>query len=198
MSEKAEDLGYRTEKVRRREDLQKQDIVDVVQRYGPDGSMIKRKEARVIDVLRKAAILDIEGENATRTVRFAELEVRVPTPVVEKRRTTGSKRKRPPAPAPVPVPAVVVSAEPLPPAEPAPKSEPPTMGDWLASGVKIQEQLILKSHAIENEIGSLREKQRGYEDKAIRLAEEANGKQKELDALRAQIELMDTLRGSIG
>lgn len=60
----------------RREDVTKGDPIYVLVRYGRDGEQVKRKKARVVDVLRAAAIVDrIEGETGARTVRFNDLEL---------------------------------------------------------------------------------------------------------------------------
>jgi len=184
-------MGIEIKKVRRREELSKGDWVNVIVKYGPDGTMVKRKKGRVVDVLRKAAILrDIEGEKkGTRTVPFGELELRVEVPDAppappKKRRTS---RKKPAEP--VVTPAPVVSP---------PKSvPPPTMSDWIANGVKLQEQLIEQAHTIENEVSVLRARQQELEDEALRVADQANSKQRDLDGVREQIAAMDTLRGKV-
>jgi len=78
-----------TSKAIRREDLNPGDEVFVIVRYGRDGSQVKRKKARVVDVLRAAVVLDkIEGEAGPRTVRFNEIEPldSPPPPVVTTRR----------------------------------------------------------------------------------------------------------------
>jgi hypothetical protein len=196
MSETAEAAEYKTVKIKRREDLEKKDIVDVISSYGAgDTKMVKRKRATVVKVVRGAAILDIEGEPSTRTVPFHKLEKRVPLPIVEKRRSTGRK-KRQKTPTPVPPAPVVVEAEPPPP--PAKKSVPPTMASWMANGVKLQEQIIQEAHTIENEIGDLRTKQRKLEDEALQVAGQADARQADLDKLRIQIATLDTMRETIG
>jgi hypothetical protein len=190
-------------RVRRRDDLSKHDTIHVIVRYGVDGQMIKRKRARVIDVLRKAAVCSVDGENQTRTIRFSDLELMPPPPPPPseksekpKRRTSRRKKRAPEAEAVADtVETAVVPPPPAEPTPPAPKSEPPSMSDWLANGVKLQEQLIQQAHDIENEVLALQEKQQEHEREALRFSEKAGEKTKALEAVRAQIELMDTLRG---
>lgn len=78
-------------RVIRREDLKRGDDVYVLVKYGAHGEQVKRKKARITDVLRAAVVVDrIEGEQGARTVRFSDLELVVPgTPppsVVQKRK----------------------------------------------------------------------------------------------------------------
>lgn len=68
----------RSELKPRREDLSKHDHVWRVTKFGPSPEQTKRRRAKVIDVLRAAAVLEIEGQNEQITLTFDELELMAP------------------------------------------------------------------------------------------------------------------------
>jgi hypothetical protein len=161
-----------------------------------EGTLVKRKKARVVDVLRKAAVLDIEGENATRTVRFSELQLKRPTqpPPPPPRRKLHAVAAPAPEPEPEPEPS---EPEPEPePSEPEPEADP-TLDEWVAQGVKVQEKLIQQAHEVENAMKALEEEQLALMLQADQKKAAVEEKRKELEALRQRIVLLDTLRSGI-
>jgi hypothetical protein len=81
---------------------------------------------------------------------------------------------------------------------PEPEPEPPSLDDWVAQGVKVQEQLIMRSHEIENRATALEEEYLQLQIQAEAKKAEVDAKRAELVAIRERISLLDTIRNGIG
>lgn len=192
-------LAEKSRRVTRREDLCKGDAVFVISRVDKEGSVVKRKKARVKDVLRKAAVLDVEGETECRTVRFSELEL-----VREEKPALPPKKPSAPAPVVPPVPSakkerlhVVPSTPPSPIVASAPATGAPTLDDWMSQGTRIQEQLIQEAHAIENRAAAIEAEAYELQRQADVKLEAATAEREKLKALRKRIEALDALRAGL-
>lgn len=208
-------------KVRRPEDISIGDWVHVVVRYGSDGSMEKRKRAKVCKVLRKAAVLtDIEGEKKQRTVRFAELELIPPDrpqqPV--RRRRTSRRREQlrvvPPAFEDLAEPeeedgpkvirrprsATAAVTEGLRDEKKTQSEEPPSAPEpldyesWVAKGASVKERLIEESHGLDNEVRGLMAEQLSVEEKLEDVKGRLAAKEEELEKVRNKIALLESLQ----
>jgi hypothetical protein len=121
-------------------EIEKGDWIWLVTRYGSSGEQIKRAKARIVDVMRKAVIIDnIEGRKAgQQTVHFNELELMPPEqqPESAPTRRKWEKNKNREIPAPISPPTLTSSlgemaaahvaklAEPEPPPPPPPPPPP--------------------------------------------------------------------------
>ncbi len=215
-----------TSKAIKREDLKPGDEVFVIVRYGRDGSQVKRKKARVVDVLRAAVVLDkIEGEAGPRTVRFNEIEhIDSPPPPVVSNRRGG---KPPPAPeepfvdssalravpkgfvtlaevlAP-PKPAAAPAKEPpkeeKPKAEP-PKAEKPQPVQPPASPVDDVSAWIAQGASMVTKLSESRESLKAeiaaLEDEALRIQIEMEEKQKERDRISQMIDALSKIQSVV-
>lgn len=197
----------------RREDVAKGDPIYVLVRYGRDGEQVKRKKARVVDVLRAAAIVDrIEGETGSRTVRFNDLELipkvgpgssadvpevsalrEVPRALAELSdeivanevaETIGRARPQLVAVEKVVEPAPVVEVVQKP--EAAGSDRPTSVDAWIAQGTALREQMMEKGSAVENEIAQL-EEQRAQLDAVLA------ARRQELVKIQGLIDLMAQL-----
>lgn len=195
-----------TNRVMRREDLKPGDEVYVIVRYGRDGSQVKRKRARIVDVLRAAVVLDrIEGEAGPRTVRLNEIESLdsppPPTVIVTRRRDAPPEpfvgdvaptqsptlKVVPPAFASVQMPKAKPPEEPRP-APPPPAASPlDAISAWMAQGASMLDQLTEARLVKQAEVAAL-------EDEALQIQIEVEGKQKELAKLDQMIDALGKMQ----
>lgn len=181
-------------KVTRREDLEKGGECYVIVYLDANRSIKKKKRAKVIDVLRKGAVLDIEGEQKPRTVRFSELEqIPPPTPTPP---PPAPPKKKPKKETPRHLRAVPEAPEPAPSVREERVSEksPPSLDEWAQQGLALQKQLIRQSHELENQMKALLAEADDLELQAIRKREEAESQKRALAAVRERIAFFDQLR----
>lgn len=191
----------------RREDLEKRMEVFHAVRFGDGEGHVKRTPARVLEVVRAAARLQIEGEAKPRMVRFSEIEVREPKPKPKPKpkkafkptqprceitRSSGAKcnnfvRKS----GDVCWACAKLQAGPELRAEPLAAEGAASVDEWVKQGQALQAQLIEEAHGLENEVAALVEEVAAYERKI----EELTGA---LDKKRKQIEALDLLKSGMG
>lgn len=182
-------LAERSLRVTGPEDLKKGDEVHVIVKIDPEGNLVKRKPARVVDVLRKAAVLAVEGEKDQRTVRFSELELKPPTeppPPPPKAKSKPKPRRH--------LRSVAPKSPRSPKEEPVKEVAPPTSIDqWAQQGKALQDQLIAQSHEIENQMRALIAEAEDLEMEALRKRDEAKQQEEALAEVRQRITVLDQL-----
>jgi hypothetical protein len=172
----------------KREDLRRGQVVFVRVRYG-DG-LTKLREAKVLDVMRAAVVVKVDGETDARTVRFNEIELvnsdkpltAVPqafaaldpeTPKAPKERKKFEPKVSPPV------------------AEKQPAAAPlPDLGEvtkWLAAGASMRDTLAAQSQVLQSEMDSLAAE-------ALRVEEALQSKRADKARVDALIAVLDQMR----
>jgi hypothetical protein len=150
-----------------------------------------RKRARVIDVVRAAATVQVEGEQHPRRVRFQSLELvtqpekslhrpapdRHPPPIVERLRVSA------PDPAPPRIDPQPPQLAPVPPASP---TETP-LDAWLAMGEELQTEM-------QRELDTLVETRKALEDEKAEIDREIEATVSRAEKIRTQISRMKSVR----
>lgn len=161
----------------KRERFNKGDTVHVLVSPAPN-LPTKRRPAKVIEVMRAACKVQVEGENKPRTIRFSALQPAPPAP---------------PAPKPKPAPLrAVQSAEPSPLSRPAQPQVPASdLDSWLAMGA----ELVAPMRA---ELAQLADEDEALEEEAKAIASERAAIQLQAKRLRTAIARVEDALGEDG
>jgi hypothetical protein len=194
----------------RREDLRRGQFVFVRVRFA---DQMKLKRARVLDVMRAAVNVMVEGDGEPRTVRFNEIEIdetstdKVPGTVTTVATPSGSN-PGPRAPhhgqplTAVPQafqqlgdgrgvqparPVVEVRRPALPAPPPPPENPADKMNAWIEQGRSMRDGLVKQKEVLQNEMDTLAAE-------ALRIEEALNGKRAEMTKVDAMITVIDQMK----
>lgn len=156
-----------------RERLEKGMRVDVVIRPAPN--IIKRKPAVVVEVVRSAARVRVDGETEPRTVRFSDLEIPAPPPASRLRPASTALEQLPSKTAPAPA----ATSAPI-----APRSSVDT---WLEMGAELEAD-------IETELSEFRQQKAALESERAELDRELDAVTNRYSELHKSLEMIRSIR----